>query len=300
MAQSKDYLDPRVLSRISNYELLAKTVVEGFISGFHRSLFQGFGSEFVQYRNYARGDDLKYMDWKVYARRDELQMKVFREETNTNCYVVLDASNSMAYGGGEEGDVSKLHYGKMLAACIAHLAARQGENVGFYAFNSDVVSSIKPGHRSGQVHAIHTELARIQPGGAANYDKILSYLGDQFSRRGIVIFISDFLDADEAFFRGLRRFRHSHHDCLLFHVVHDDEINFNFERMIRFIDSETAEEIVTAPEAIRQQYLTAFAEHLKRVSSFCLTNGLDAERLQTSQSLGDALAAVMHRRKATS
>jgi uncharacterized protein (DUF58 family) len=295
MSSEENYLDPLTLSRITNYDLLAKTVVEGFISGYHRSLFQGFGSEFVQYRQYVRGDDLKYMDWKVYARRDQLQMKVFREETSTNCYIVLDASNSMAYGEDGQG-VSKLHYGKMLAASLAYMTSKQGENVGFYSFNEDIVSAIRPGHRSGQVHAIHTELARVKPGGAANYEKILSFLSEQFSRRGIVIFISDFLDAQESFYAGLRRFRHSHHDCMLFHLVHDDELNFNFDKTVRFIDSETKEEIVTSPEAIRDQYLKAFQEHLGNVNSFCLKNGLDCERLRTSQSLGDALAASLHRR----
>ena len=150
------------MSRVSNYPLLARTTVEGFISGLHRSLYHGFGSEFVQYRHYMRGDDLKYLDWKVLARQDKLQIKVFQEETNTNCYVVLDCSASMAYAG--ESGISKLHYGSTVAAALAYLVTRQGDNIGMSAYSEQLLTSIPPGHRSGQFNTICEELAPAQSG----------------------------------------------------------------------------------------------------------------------------------------
>ena len=135
----EQYLDPSILARTSNYQLLARNVVEGFISGMHRSLYHGFGSEFVHYRNYTAGDDLKYVDWKVYARLNRFQIKVFQEETNTNCYIVLDTSKSMDYSG-DSSRVTKLEYGKILAACIAYLVNRQGDNVGFYGYDTELRS----------------------------------------------------------------------------------------------------------------------------------------------------------------
>ena len=142
---SEHLLDPAILSKIDNYPLLARTVVEGFIAGLHGSLYHGFGSEFVHYRNYSPGDDLKYVDWKVYGRSDKYYVKVFQEETNTNCYIVLDSSASMGYSGAD-GRMTKLQYGKIIAACLAYLINRQGDNVGFYGYSDQLKCCVQPGH----------------------------------------------------------------------------------------------------------------------------------------------------------
>jgi uncharacterized protein (DUF58 family) len=292
----EDLLDPQILSRIDNYMLLARTIVEGFVSGLHRSLYHGFGSEFVQYRDYTRGDDLKYVDWKVYARLDKLQVKVFQEETNTNCYLVLDCSASMGYRG-QDRTLSKLHYAKILAACLAYLVNRQGDNVGFYAYSDRLHASIRPGHRSGQMEQICSVMSRLEAHGVSDHGQFLAYLAERFRRRGIVVFISDFLDTDPAFLKAIRHFRFVHHDCVLCHVLDDDELNFPFRDTVRFIDAESGTDLVTAPEVVRARYRQAFGDYLKELEDFCTGGGIDYERLSTSQPLAGALAAYLHRRE---
>lgn len=289
-------LDPAVLAGIQNYALLARNVVEGFVAGLHRSLYHGFGSEFVQYRNYARGDDLKYVDWKAYARLGKHLTKVFQEETNSNCYIVLDASASMAYAG-EEGTISKLHYAKIMAACLAYLMNRQGDNVGFYAYSDELRGAIPPAYRSGQVQQVCLELARLEGEGGCDHAKVLGYLAEHFSRRGVVVLISDLLDADEALFKAIRRFRVAHHDCIVFQVLHPDEVQFPFAGPVRFVDSEDGREIVSAPERVRQQYLDSFQRHLNDVERFCRASEVDFLRVTSAEPLASVLAAYLHRRE---
>jgi uncharacterized protein (DUF58 family) len=289
------YIDPAVLAKVENYAFLARTIVEGFVAGLHRSLYHGFGSEFVQYRNYSEGDDLKYVDWKVFARHDKYQMKVFQEETNTNCYIVLDASASMEYTGTH--GISKLHYAKIIAACIAYLVNRQGDNVGFYAYSDKVHTGVPPGHRSGQVHQICTELSRLKAGGGCDHAVVLNYLGESFNRRGIVVMISDFLDTDTDMLKSLRHFRFAHHDCILFQVLDDDELDFGFTSTMRFVDSETGAEIITSPGVVRREYLERFGRELEELQLFCSRSNIDYHQLRSSQPLASSLAAYLNRRE---
>lgn len=294
---SKNYLDPEILGRIDNYSLLARTVVEGFVAGLHRSLYHGFGAEFVQYRDYARGDDLKYIDWKVLARHDRLHIKVFREETNANGYVIVDCSASMAYAGEKKGGLSKLHYAKMIAASLSYLMAQQGDNVGLYAYSDQVQAAIRPGNRSAQVQDICLALARLEARGKGGNIRLLEHLAERFTRRGLIVVISDFLDADADFFRLIQQFRSAHHDCLLLQVLHDDELDFSFTGSVRFIDSETGEERLTSPEAVRRQYLERMQAFLATFDQFCLESAIDPVRIRTSDSLAAALSAFLHQRE---
>ncbi len=289
-------LDPNIIANIDNYSLLARTIVEGFISGLHRSLYQGFGSEFVHYRNYSPGDDLKFIDWKVYARSNKFQMKVYEEETNTNCYIVLDSSASMAYSG-KKGRLTKLHYAKIICACFAYLINRQGDNVGFYAYSDILKSGIKPGHRSGQVHNICSELTRLEPTGKCDHNDTLRKLGELFNRRGIVILISDFHDFDEQISKAIRYFKFTHHDCILIQVLDDDEVNFPFQSNVRFIDSESHNELTTYPELVRQKYLDSFNRFMSDFENFCWKNDIDIEKITTSSSLVNILSGFLHRRE---
>lgn len=290
------YLDPAVLAQIADYPLLARTVVEGFLAGLHRSLFHGFGAEFVHYRNYTPGDDLKYVDWRVYARHDRFQTKVYQEETNTNCYLVLDASASMAYQGRGQ-PASKLHYAKMLAACLAYLMIKQGDNAGLYAYRERPVLTIAPGHRGDHLQSVCVALSRLQAEGRCDHGAALQYLGEAFNRRGLVILISDFLDADDALFKAIRRLRAAHHECVLFHILDDDELDFTFTGAVRFVDSETQTELVTAPAQVQRHYQTAFNAFLAQMRGFAARHDLDYHQVRTSQPLGQMLAAYLHRRE---
>ncbi len=296
MSTRESFLEPAVLARVENYHLLARTVVEGFVAGLHRSLFHGFGSEFVQYRHYSRGDDLKYVDWKVYARLDRLQTKVFQEETNTNCYIVLDCSASMGYARNP-ATPTKLQYGKLIAACLAYLVNRQGDNVGFFAYADDLRCALRPSHRPGQVQHIFAQLEQQAASGACQHQRVLQFLGEHFRRRGLVVLISDLLDTDEALYRALRLFRCAHHDCVVFHVLDADETEFPFTGTVRFVDSEGGGDLVTAPAVVRERYLKAFAAYLDRTEHFARTHELDYHRLLTNQPLEVALTAFLHRRE---
>ncbi len=292
-----ELLAPETLARIDSYSLLARVAVEGFISGLHRSLYHGFGSEFFQYRSYVPGDDLKYVDWKVLGRRDRFYTKVYQEETNMNCCIMLDASKSMAYQG-TRAPCTKLKYACMIAACLAYLASRQGDNVGFYAYSDTLVSSIPPGAHTGGLQRILTELHRIKPAGVADHDTVLTHLAQKLHRRGVIVLISDLLDTGQALHNVLKRFRFAHHECLVFQVLDSDEIDFPFARTTRFVDSETDAEMATAPELVRDTYVKAMTDYTEQIRRQCLGEQVDFLRIASADHLGNTLAAYLHRREA--
>lgn len=291
-----ELLSPATLARIDNYALLARVAVEGFISGLHRSLYHGFGSEFFQYRDYAPGDDLKYVDWKVIARRDRFYTKVFQEETNMKCWLLLDASASMDYQG-KRAPCSKLKYACMVAACLAYLASRQGDNVGLCAYSDELITCIPPGVRAGGLQRILTELHAIKPSGRANHETVLHYVAENFRRRGLVVVLSDLLDAEDALPPLLKRFRFAHHDCLVFQFLDQDELDFPFSRTTRFVDSESGQEIATSPQLIRQTYMASMDRSVEQMRLSCLEQQADFIRVSTSDDLGNMLAAFLHRRE---
>jgi uncharacterized protein (DUF58 family) len=290
-----ELLSPSVLARIDDYSLLARVVVEGFISGLHRSLFQGFGSEFFQYRPYAPGDDLKYVDWKVYGRSDRLQTKVYQEETNMNCCLLLDASASMEYQG-DRASCSKLRYAAMAAACLAYLASRQGDRVGLYAYGNGLRTVVHPG-RGGGLHGVLTAIAGLTAEGVADHRQALDFVSDSVRRRGIVVWLSDFHGAEDEAGSLLKRFRFAHHEGVAFQILDPDEIDLPFGGTTRFVDSESSAEIVTAPDEIREDYqrqVKAFTETI-RVS--CLREQVDYLSMRSDENLGNLLAAYLHRRE---
>ncbi len=294
-----ELLSPVTLARIDNFSLLARTVVEGFISGLHRSLYHGFGSEFFQYRSYVSGDDLKYVDWKVFGRRNKFYTKVFQQETNMNCCLVLDASASMDYQGSR-APCSKHHYAAMIAACLAYLANRQGDNVGLYVYADSLKSVIHPGRRSGGLQRVMNELQRVRAEGMADHQRALNYVGDHFRRRGMVVWISDFQGAEDELGGLIRRFRFRHHETIALQILDADELDLPFSRTTRFVDSETRAEIATAPDRVRAEYGRAMAGFLERVRSTCLHQHCDYLLARTNDDLGNLLAAYLHRREALS
>lgn len=290
-----ELLSPSVLARIDDYSLLARVVVEGFISGLHRSLYQGFGSEFFQYRPYVAGDDLKYVDWKVYSRRDRLQTKVFQEETNMNCCLVLDASASMDYRG-ERAECSKLRYASMAAACLAYLASRQGDRVGLYAYAGDMQAVVHPG-RGGGLRGVLTALGGLRAGGAADHRRALDFVSESVKRRGTVVWLSDFHGVEGEAASLLKRFRFAHHEGIAFQILDPDEVDLPFGGTMRFVDSEQAGEIVTAPDEVRDEYRRRVAEFTEAIRLSCLREQVDYQFLRSDENLGNLLAAYLHRRE---
>jgi uncharacterized protein (DUF58 family) len=288
------FLDPAVIARLGTLELKARTVVEGFLSGLHRSPFKGFSVEFAEYRQYLPGDDLSSIDWKVYARSDRYYVKKFEEETNVDCYVLLDVSRSMGYA--RRGGMTKLEYGQMLAASLAYLMNRQRDAVSLTTFDDAIVSMLPPGSRPGHLRSLLVTLDRAVLGTRTDVSKPLHVLADAIAKRGIVVLISDLLDDHERVVDGLRHFRFKGTDVVVFHVLDPDELTFPFERASKFRDMEAGDELMAVPSLVRSSYL----EELERVLEFYRRQlgsiGIDYRLVNTSEPLEFALMSYLSNR----
>src|SRR5436190_2979887 len=261
VARERQFLDPAVVARLGTLELKARTIVEGFLSGLHRSPFKGFSVEFAEYRQYMPGDDLSTIDWKVYARSDRYYVKKFEEETNLDCHLMLDVSGSMAYGSH---GLSKFEYGACLAASLGYLMNRQRDAVGLMAFDDNIVEMLPASSRPGHLRALLVTLDRLMAGRRTNVSKPLHLLADALTKRGLVVLISDLLDDPAEVIRGLKHFQFRGIDVIVFHVLDPDEIEFPFDRATRFQDLETSEEIMAVPGAVCDHYLKEMGGVIER------------------------------------
>ena len=292
-SSERRFLDPAVLARLGTLELKARTIVEGFLSGLHRSPFKGFSVEFAEYRQYIPGDDLTTIDWKVYARSDRHYVKKFEEETNLGCHIMLDVSASMGYGAGA---MTKLEYGSCLAASLAYLMNRQRDAVGLTTFDDRVVSMLPASARPGHLRSVLLTLDRVTLGRQTNVSKPLHQLAESLSKRGMVVLISDLLDDPERVIRGLKHFQFRGTDVIVFQVLDRDEIEFPFERATRFEDLETNEEVTAVPVMVREHYLKAIRGLVERYRRELGAVGIDYHLLDTSQPLELALLAYLSTR----
>src|SRR3954465_2352708 len=252
-ARERQFLDPAVVARLGTLELKARTIVEGFLSGLHRSPFKGFSVEFAEYRQYLPGDDLSTIDWKVYARSDRHYVKKFEEETNLDCHVMLDVSGSMGYGSR----LTKFEYAQCLAASLGYLMNRQRDAIGLTAFDEQIVTMLPASARPGHLRALLVTLDRLKLGHKTNVSKPLHQLAEGLTKRGMVVLISDLLDDPERVVRGLKHLQFRGIDVIVFHVLDPDEIEFPFEHATRFEDLESEREVLAVPSAVRKHYLEA-------------------------------------------
>lgn len=293
----QDLLNPATLARLQNYRLLAETAVEGFLSGLHRSLYHGFGTEFFQYRAWSPGEDLRHVDWKVYARRDRLYTKVYEEETNRRVHLLLDSSASLGYHG-RGAPVGKLTYAAMTAAALAWMAHRQGDAVGLTIYNAEVQEAMAPSRRPGQVLRLLHALSRVEANGPADHEKAFRYLDHHLTGRGLVVLLSDFLESEETLPEKLRRLRLRHCDVLALQILDPDEIEFPRDESARFVGMEDGRDLLTSPAAIADHHDQAMAENLRQLRQACSRARLDYLPLRTDDSLGYALARYLGHRQA--
>src|SRR5215203_3903700 len=249
------FLDPAVIARLGSMELKARTVVEGFLSGLHRSPYKGFSVEFAEYRQYLPGDDLSTLDWRVYARTDRHYVKKYEEETNLECHLLLDQSASMAYSGA--APMTKLEYGSVLAASLAFLMHRQRDATGLIAFDDRITFRLPAGARAGHLHTLLLALDKMQPGLQSNAARPLRQLAEALTKRSLVVLISDLLDDPDRVVKGLKHLRFRGTDVIVFQVLAPHEIHFPFKGAARFTDVESAEEVVADPSRVREGYLEA-------------------------------------------
>jgi uncharacterized protein (DUF58 family) len=288
------FLDPAVIARLATMELKARTVVEGFLSGLHRSPYKGFSVEFAEYRQYLPGDDLSTLDWKVYARSDRHYVKKFEEETNLDCHLLLDVSRSMTYRGG--APTSKLEYGSVLAASLAYLMNRQRDATGLIAFDEKILVRLPASARPGHLHTILLALEKLSPGARSNVGRPLHQLAEALVKRSLTVLISDLLDEPETVVRGLKHLRHRGTDVIVFQLLDPHELQFPFKGAARFTDVESADEITADPSRVRASYLKALEDLRALYERELRGAGIDYLLLDTSKPLDFALLAYLDAR----
>jgi uncharacterized protein (DUF58 family) len=287
------FLAPEVLARIGSLELIARYVVEGFISGLHRSPHLGFSTDFAEHRQYMPGDDLRHLDWKLLARTDRLYIKKYQGDTNTRVHILMDSSASMGYGSGE---VTKLHYAQYLASSLAYLCIRQHDPVGLIAFDEEVIDHVPPRSVSGHLRTVLGIIDRLVPGRGTALTDQLHRTAELITRRGIIVLISDLYDDPQQLIEGLEHLRFQGNDVIVFHLMDDQELNFNFKEPVVLEDSETQEQMHVMPDIVRDEYLRAVRLHTNALREGASRNRIDYELINTAEPLDAALFAYLARR----
>ena len=288
-------VDPRLLARLEDLELIARTAVEGFLHGLHRSPYVGFSVEFASHREYMPGDDLRYLNWKLFGRNDKLYVKQFDAETNLDCHLVIDVSASMETASG---GLSKRRYATMLAAALAHLALRQRDAVGAILFADRVLTHVKPRARSAQLSEILAALAAAPGSASAPSPKVLHEVAELMPRRGLVVLISDLFYAPDEVFSGLDHLQFHGHDILVFHVLDPIEARLPLAGQVRFLDLETGEDVITQVEEIRASYTAAVASWCAELDRGSLGRGIERVGLTSDMPLDGALFDYLTKRAA--
>ncbi|MFA6467949.1 MAG: DUF58 domain-containing protein [Bacteroidota bacterium] len=295
------YLRPEVVSKLSNMELRARLVVEGFITGLHKSPYHGFSVEFAEHRQYMPGDEIRRIDWRVYGKTDRFYVKQFEEETNLKSYIVLDTSASMRFAsdvpGEKERRISKIEYASYVAASLSYLMIQQRDAVGLTLFDSAVRSSIPPHATKQHLRRVLMELEKIQPSTTTNSAVALHQLAERISRRGLVIVLSDLFDDPSAVMAALKHFRHNHHEVLVMHILDPLERSFAFGNDAVFKDVETGEMITTQPYHIQKAYQESMKSFMDRYKRECRENSIDYILLDTATPFDTALLHYLNKRQ---
>jgi uncharacterized protein (DUF58 family) len=291
---SEKFLDPQVVSRLSNMAIRARLIVEGFIAGIHRSPYHGFSAEFSEYRRYIPGESTRQIDWKLFARTDRYYVRVFEDETNLRCSVIIDRSNSMGFGST---GITKLEYAALLGAALSYLMIRQRDAVGLTLFD-ETIKLMTP-HRSVRSHLHHIlrELGGVDPGAGTGIAASLGQVAERISRRGLVVVISDLMDTPSDVIGALRRFRVRGHETLVFHVLDPGELSLDYRDEVRFEDMETGETIRAQPWFLKQEYRSRIRDWTRQLEIDCRESGIDYNLLSLESRFDEALIAYLNKRK---
>lgn len=284
------YLDPVTLAKVRGLELQARLLVEGYLSGMHKSPYHGFSVEFAQHREYVPGDDIRHVDWKVYGRTGRYFLKQYEEETNLVCWLLIDASESMQYRSGE---VSKYDYACMSAAALAYLTLRQQDSVGLVTFDEQIRQFLRPSSQPSHLK----ELVHVLNQGASQQKTALAPIfhdaAERIVRRGIILVFSDFLDEPADLLAGLRHLRYNRHEVVVFHVLDAAELEFPFQEATLFRGLEQQPELLTDPRSLRRSYLTELRAYLNELQQGCRAQDIDYVQLRTDATLATALSSYL-------
>lgn len=295
MNDYRKYLVPQVVAKLANIELIAKLVVEGFITGLHHSPFHGFSVEFAEHRAYRPGDEIKYLDWKVLARTEKYFVKQFEEETNTRAMIILDASASMKFSS--EGNISKYDYGAYLAASLALLMIQQRDAVGLVLYDTKIRKFHSPNSRPSFIREILKTLETNRPENQTGTASCLNEIAERIKKRSLIIVISDFFDDVETVSKSLQHFRHDQNEVIVFHILDPREIDFKFGRSATFTDLETGDKMLTHPFQLQKAYETTMNDFIHQIKSKCLFQRIDYNLITTSTPFDKAMVAYLNKRK---
>ncbi len=286
------FVDPKVLARIGNLELVARSVVDGFINGLHRSPYFGASVDFAEHRGYVPGDDIRRVDWRLYARTDRYYIKEYEADSNSNFAVLLDVSRSMGFGS--EG-LTKLDYSRMLAGCLTYLVHRQRDRVGLVAFDSDIVEFVPPSakHMDTVLHV----LDRLKPARPGSLREPMNKMAEHFGRRGLLVLISDLYEEPDALLEAIGPLRFRGHDMIVFHVMDRAELDFEYADPSAFEDLESGEQIPIVPEALAGQYRELVQAHITGLTERFSANRIDYTLVNTSAPLDHALFSYLSTRE---
>ncbi len=286
MGTQQRFLDPRVLAGIAHLELVAKTVVDGFIAGLHRSPDFGFSQEFAEYRMYSPGDDLRHVDWNVYARTDRCYLKRYHGETNTHVTVLLDASASMAFASHS---TSKIDYARFLAASLEYLTHQQRDAGGLIVFDDEIRDYVRPSSRTGQLQRILHAIEKAEPRARTDFAKPFIQLQQFLSRRGLVVVISDFYDQPEKIVETMLPLRYRGNEVILFHILDPEELAPKLKGPALFVDMETEESMEVSPDYAQREYRDKINAHIAGLRTEAQKTGIDYFMVETSRPLDEAL-----------
>jgi uncharacterized protein (DUF58 family) len=283
-------IDPEAIQRAEQIGLQARSIVEGYLAGAHRSPFRGFAIEFAQHREYVPGDDTRHLDWKVLGRSDRYYIKQYEQETNYVAHILVDGSESMRYGSGK---VTKLDYAKTMAACLAYLVLLQRDAVAVSLFDTEIREHVPRTDSMGKMQQICTQLARFQPTEKSNVKGMLIDLARRVTRRGIVILISDLFEDEQAVLEGIQQLRLRRHEVIVLQVLDPAEVSFPFSGNVEFIGLEGQGRLLTQPSDVRAAYRAEFDAFLETIRVGCERNGCACVKIETSQSWPEVLSAYL-------
>ena len=295
MPDSKRFLHPEAIKRIARMDLRARQVVEGYLSGMHRSPHFGQSVEFRQHRQYTPGDDLRHIDWQVWARQDRLYVKQYESDEKMQVNLLVDISNSMTFG---KGHLNKFEYAATIAVSLAYLALRNQDSVGLMTFDSQIQNRLRPLSRKDQLQAIMTALDAASLESKTDMSKILNSAAESLNKKGMVILVSDMLSDIQATLKSLRSLTQRGHEILLFHVMDDQELEFSFTGPTKFEDMESDTTVSCNPKALKAGYLTALNEFLDEIRRGCAKAGIQYALVRTSHPMDAVLAEFLSARMA--
>jgi len=287
----RQYLDPKVLMKISRLDLKARLIVEGFISGMHKSPFHGFSVEFAQHREYVPGDDIRHIDWKVWSKSDRFYIKQYEEETNLRCHILLDMSESMRYGSPDR--MNKFDYAACVAGSLAFLLLRQQDAVSLTLFDTDIRTHVPPSGHPGHIKTLLQEVVGTSPERKTEVEHIFHGLAEKVTRRGIIVVISDLFVPVSSIIKGLQHLRHRRHDIIVFQVLDEYELTFPFQQNTLFHGLEEYPEVMVEPRGLREAYLREFGAFNTELRRGCISNNVDFRQLKTTDHLDAALASYL-------